>query len=53
MRNRTEAVTTTVEGSENEESGGEDSGEDWQPEKVNISVFIFCFSDDIFPRTIF
>lgn len=45
MRNRTELVTTTVEGSDNEESGGEDSGEDWQPEKV-IVFFPFrvhCF----------
>lgn len=34
MRNRTELVTTTLPGSENEEDASEvDSEEDWKPEK--------------------
>lgn len=46
MRNRTELVTTTVEGSENEESGADDSGEDWQPEKVIFRIqFQLCNGD--------
>lgn len=49
MRNRTELVTTTVEGSDNEESGADDSGEDWQPEKV---LFSLDFFRSIFPANV-
>lgn len=49
MRNRTELVTTTVEGSDNEESGADDSGEDWQPEKVLFSLDFFFV--EFFRRT--
>lgn len=42
MRNRTELVTTTLPGSENEEDASEvDSEEDWKPEK-KVCVR-FCF----------
>lgn len=48
MRNRTELVTTTVADSENEESEANDSGEDWQPEKVQFFLLLLFFSNSIF-----
>lgn len=44
MRNRTELVTTTLPGSENEEENSDemDSEEDWKPEK-KVSIQHPCF----------
>jgi hypothetical protein len=41
MRNRTEMVTNKIEGSDYDEADDfEDSEEDWQPEKGDVSVCI-------------
>lgn len=41
MRNRTELVTTTLPGSDNEEDASEvDSEEDWKPDKKVFRNFI-------------